>query len=232
MKAIWWKLLAILLVFYALTGGLLFDVPRVFILNETIRNVHFHVPMWFTMMALMFASVIFSVRWLSSSDPIDDLRAKEAAHTGLAFGILGLITGSVWAKYTWGAWWVNDPKLNGAAITTLVYLAYFVLRNAVEEQQMRSRIASVYNIFAFVMLIVFLMVWPRMKDVDSLHPGNGGNPAFSVYEENMDFRLRRVFYPAVVGWILLGFWIMTLRVRTARLALKNFLNDIDHEKQG
>lgn len=229
MKKHWWKGAAFLLVLYSIFGGLTFDVPRVFILNETIRNIHFHVPMWFTMMALMGASVIFSIRWLSSANPLDDIRAKEAAHAGLAFCFLGLITGSVWARFTWGAWWVNDPKLNGAAITALVYLAYFVLRSSVDESQQKARLASVYNIFAFVMLIVFLWVWPRMKNVDSLHPGNGGNPAFSVYEDNMDMRLRKVFYPAVLGWILLGFWILNLRVRLAKLRNRELLNDIDHE---
>ncbi len=75
----------------------------------------------------------------------------------------------------------------------LIYLAYFVLRNSIDDREKRARIAAVYNIFAFIMLIVFLMIYPRMNQVDSLHPGNGGNPGFSVYESELDNRMRRIF---------------------------------------
>jgi heme exporter protein C len=115
----------------------------------------------------------------------------------------------VWAKFTWGAWWTNDPKLNGTAITILIYLAYFVLRNSIDDERKRARVAAVYNIFAFVMMIVFIGILPRMTD--SLHPGNGGNPGFNSYD--LDNRLRAVFYPAVLGWILVGTWIASLRYR-------------------
>jgi heme exporter protein C len=71
-----------------------------------------------------------------------------------------------------------------------------------DEEQKRGRVAAVYNIFAFVLLMVFLMVYPRLNKVDSLHPGNGGNPAFSGYDLNSSMRL--VFYPAVIGWIIIG----------------------------
>jgi heme exporter protein C len=119
----------------------------------------------------------------------------------------------VWAKFTWGAWWTNDPKLNGTAITILIYLAYFVLRNSMDDARKRARISAVYNIFAFVMMIVFIGILPRMTD--SLHPGNGGNPGFNSYD--LDNGLRMVFYPAVIGWILVGTWIASLRYRLKAL---------------
>jgi heme exporter protein C len=62
-------------------------------------------------------------------------------------------------------------------------------------------------------MIVFIGILPRMTD--SLHPGNGGNPAFGSYD--LDNGMRLVFYPAVIGWILMGWWIATLRVRLDRL---------------
>ena len=95
-------------------------------------------------------------------------------------GLLGLTTGMIWAQFTWGAFWVNDPKLNGTAVTLLIYLAYFILRNSIENQDSKARISAIYNIIAFVMMIVFIGVLPRITD--SLHPGNGGNPAFGNYD--------------------------------------------------
>ena len=90
-----------------------------------------------------------------------------------------------------------------------------------DEEQKRARISAVYNIFAYVMLIVFLMILPRMTD--SLHPGNGGNPGFNKYD--LDSTMRMVFYPAVGGWILMGAWLTTLRIRTEKLKRKLLFND-------
>ncbi|HET7819159.1 MAG TPA: cytochrome c biogenesis protein CcsA [Bacteroidia bacterium] len=130
-----------------------------------------------------------------------------------------MITGSIWAKFTWGAWWTNDVKLNGAAITMLTYFAYIILRSSITDEQKRGKVAAVYNIFAYVMMLVFVLIYPRMND--SLHPGNGGNPGFSTYDLNNNMRM--VFYPAVIGWTLLGVWIMTLRIRIQNIQLKNDL---------
>ncbi len=138
------------------------------------------------------------------------------AISGFFMATLGLITGTLWARFTWGAFWVNDPKLNGTAVTMLIYLAYFVLRGSVEDPMKRGRLSAVYNVFAFVMMIVFIGILPRMTD--SLHPGNGGNPGFGGYDLNSGMRM--VFYPAVIGWTLIAVWITNIRVRYQKLIWK------------
>ncbi len=200
--------------------GFLGGVPSMPILNESIRNLYFHVTMWFAMMILLIVSLYNSIRYLGEFNPKTDLLAEESARVAMVFGTLGLLTGMVWAKYTWGAWWVNDVQLNGAAGTMLVYSAYFLLRGSVEDEQKRARLAAVYSIFAFAMMVVFIIVLPRMTD--SLHPGRGGNPGFSSYD--LDYRLRMVFYPAIIGWTLLGVWIMHLRIR-----LRNLNSEIENK---
>ena len=212
----WWKILAVILLIYTVIGGFLVTVPKQVILYESIRNLYFHVPMWFSMIFLFFMSVVYSIKNLSSTDLLYDIKAKELVNTGIIFGILGTITGSIWAKYTWGAWWVNDVKLNGSAITMLIYLAYVVLRGSLDDEQKRARISAVYNIFAFVLLLVFIGILPRMTD--SLHPGNGGNPGFNNYD--LDNNMKMVFYPAVLAWILLGWWIASLRIRISNIQQK------------
>lgn len=209
MRKNWWKILATVLVLYSIVSGFLFEVPHLPILHESIRNLYFHVPMWFTMIVLYLVSVIYSIKYLGSNDEKHDLMAVEFVNTGVIFGLLGLTTGMIWANYTWGEPWPNDPKLNSAAISTLMYLAYLVLRNSLEEEQKRARISAIYNIFSFPVMIVLLFILPRMTD--SLHPGNGGNPGFGSYD--LDSHMRLVFYPAVIGWILIGTWIATLRFR-------------------
>ena len=195
-------------------------IPRLDILNETIRNVYYHVPIWFAMLFMMAVSLIQSLFTLTKNNLHNDIKAYNAAIVGFFFSIPGLATGSVWAKYTWGTWWTfQDPKLNGVAISILIYLAYFILRFSVDDEIKRARISAVYNVFAFVMMNVFIMILPRLTD--SLHPGNGGNPAFSKYD--MDNNMRFVFYPAVIGWILFSYWLFEIKNRIS--FLKNKLND-------
>ncbi len=209
----WWKILAVALLIYTIIAGFLGTVPALPILHESIRNLYFHVTMWFGMMILLTVSVVYSIKYLASSDINHDIVAEESAKVGMLFGLLGLITGSLWARFTWGAWWVNDAKLNGAAVTMLIYLAYMVLRNSMDEEQKTARVSAVYSIFAYTMMLVFLMILPRMTV--SLHPGNGGNPGFSSYD--LDKNMRMIFYPAIIGWTLLGVWMMTIRIRIHKL---------------
>ena len=200
-----------------------FAFPNRDILNESIRNLFFHVPMWFTMVVLMSVGVWKSIRVLRTNSLEDDRAASVAVEVGLVFGALGLITGSLWARVTWETWWTSDPKLNGAAAGVLIYLAYLVLRGSVPEAAKRARLAAIYSIFAYSFMLLFFFVLPRLND--SLHPGNGGNPAFGQYD--LDNRLRTVFYPACLGWILFGIWMYDLRNRLLRL--QNRLSDANDQ---
>jgi heme exporter protein C len=222
MRLQWWKWLCIVLLFYTVIAGFFMPVPRLPVLHETIRNLFFHVTMWFAMLVMMTSSLVYGIKYLNTNKIDFDIKAEQCAITGIFLGILGLATGSIWAKYTWGAWWVNDAKLNGAAAAMLVYLAYIVLRGSIDDEYKRARLASVYGIFAFSLMLVFIMVLPRLTD--SLHPGNGGNPGFSSYD--LDNSMRKVFYPAIIAWSLLATWIAEIRVRIKRLQLQNEENSI------
>src|SRR5690606_10542760 len=91
----------------------------------------------------------------------------------------------------------------------MIYGAYFVLRSSIEDERKRGRIAAVYNLFAVVTMPFLLYVLPRQ--MDSLHPGAEGSPAFS--ETDLAPVMRLVFYPAVLGFIALSWWVYTHRVR-------------------
>ncbi len=206
-----YRSLALILLLYTVVAGLLIDVPDLPVIGQSIRFIFFHVGMWFAMIVLLMIAMISSIRHLKTPTPAKDLQAREAVKIAMFFGVVGLISGMIWAKMAWGAWWVNDPKLNGAAISMLAYAAYLILRSSVKEEHLKGRLAAVYNILAFALMMVFMMVLPRLSQ--SMHPGQGGNPALNPAE--LDSRLRIVFYPAMLGWILLGVWIMEIRTRRA-----------------
>ena len=213
MRKTWWKILCIVIFFYVIVMGLVGPVPRLAIINESIRNTYYHVAIWLSMITILFVSMIFSVKYLNKGRIEDDDISSELAKSGIFFGLLGCLTGSIWANYTWGDPWPNDPKLNGAAVGILIYLAYLLLRSSFEDEQRRARISSVYNIFAFAVFIPIIYVLPRLTD--SLHPGSGGNSTFGSYDFNSD--IRKVFYPAVIGYILLSLWLAELRIRVKRI---------------
>jgi heme exporter protein C len=223
MQKNWWKILTVILLLYTCTMGFWVKIPQSLPgvpLHHSIRNLFFHVPMWFAMMVLFTISVINAIRYLQKPHFKYDLLAVEYARTGLVLGALGIVTGAIWANYQWGAPWSSDPKQNGAAIALLIYLAYFVLRGSLPNDEKRARVSGVYNIFAFFMLFPTIWILPRL--VESLHPGGqggeGGNPALNGADLSAEMRM--VFWPAVVGWTLVSVWITTLSVRTQILKEK------------
>ncbi|MFY7899581.1 MAG: cytochrome c biogenesis protein CcsA [Chitinophagaceae bacterium] len=227
-KAYWWKILSIVLLLYTCTYGFLVEVPRLDDrMQESIRNFFFHVPMWFGMMILLLVSLVYTIKYLRNPNAKDDYYAVSFATTGTVFGLMGLITGAIWANYQWGQPWSGDPKQNGAAVAMLIYLAYFVLRGSMNDEEKRARISAVYNVFAFFMLFPTLWILPRLTE--SLHPGgqgSEGNPG--INGKDLAPSLKIVFWPAVLGWTLLGVWISTLKIRTLLLTEKLSDNENTH----
>jgi heme exporter protein C len=244
MRKRWWKILCVFFLLYALAAGTnafnlrAFDVPATPILNETIRNLYYHVGMWFSMMILFIISVVHAVNYLRTSQLKYDILSRQYAAAGMLFGLLGYITGFIWASVTWadpnqpaGASFsaiAREPKLIGAAIALLIYAAYLVLRDSIPDIDKKARISAVYNIFAFAFLFPSIWIIPRL--LPSLHPGgetspgvSSGNPALDPKALSNNMRL--VFYPAVAGWTLLGVWIATLKIRLRLLQQKTIIND-------
>jgi heme exporter protein C len=221
MRKSWWKILSIVLLIYTFIAGLLIKVPRLPQLQETIRNLFFHVCMWFAMMILFTISVIQAIKFLRTNKLVHDIASRNYATVGIVFGLLGYLTGTIWMSFTWAdpnspayasfGSIAREPKLIGAAIALLVYAAYLVLRDSIQDMDKKARISAVYNIFAYAMLFPSIWILPRM--LPSLHPGREGNPALNF--NDIDNTMRLVFYPAVIGWTLLGVWITTLKIRLA-----------------
>jgi heme exporter protein C len=219
MRKTWWKILSVLLLTYTVIAGLLFNVPRLPALQETIRNLFFHVCMWFGMMILFTVSVVNAIKYLRSNNLVHDIYSRHYAAVGIIFGVLGYATGTIWMLYTWAdpnnpasasfSAIAREPKLIGAAIALLIYFAYMVLRDSIQDMDKRARISAVYNIFAYAFLFPTIWILPRV--LDSLHPGKEGNPALNF--NDIDSQMRLVFYPAVIGWTLLGVWIASLKIR-------------------
>ena len=183
--------------------------PFRLILEETIRNIYYHVPFWMAMIILFSISVFHAIQSLRKSLPADQMKVYAYNRIGFFYGLMGLITGAIWAKFTWGQYWSGDIKQNMTAIALLIYAAYFILWKSFKDETVQSRVSAVFTIFAYVAMIPLLFVIPRLYD--SLHPGNGGNPALGG--EDLDSTMRMVFYPGVIAFTMLGLWFTNIYYR-------------------
>ena len=111
---------------------------------------YFHVPVAISSFLIFFFTAYYGVRFLMTKDKEYDTKAKIATEVTLLFVILTLITGDLWTRFEWGAWWVWEPRLTTYFIMMLLVIAYFVLRNSIEDEERRATYAAVFGIIAFL----------------------------------------------------------------------------------
>lgn len=195
-----------------------FSFPYRNIVMETIRNLFYHVPLWFAMIILLGISAFWSIKVLYYEKWEHDIWVRSLNWVGLVYGLLGLTTGMIWADASWGKFWSWDIKQTTAAMAVFMYAAYFFIRLTTRDEVQKKRLGNSFNLFSFAMLVPLLFIIPRL--MDSLHPGSGGNPAFA--QDDLDNTMRLVFYPAVFAFTLLGYWIASLYRRVWKIEdLKN-----------
>jgi len=194
-----------------------YELPLIPGLEEKARIIFFHVPTaWLSVMAFV-TSMIYGIMYLRRRDPMDDLTSASAAGLGLLFTVLATVTGAFWAKFNWGSYWNWDPRETSIFVLLLIYGAYFSLRAAVEVEEKRATLSSVYSIIAALTVPFFVFIMPRM--MTGLHPGAKGDPdgAGPVIEFKMSPNMRIVFFASLIAFTMLFLWMLSLRVRTARL---------------
>ena len=186
--------------------------PLVPVLESTTRVLYFHIPSaWVTVLALGW-SMVASLLYLRTRNMAFDDHAATAAELGLLFCICATVSGAVWAKAMWGAYWNWDPRETSIFFLLLIYVAYMALRSAIDEPVRRARLSAIYSAIAFVSVPFLMFVVPRIYF--SLHPDPLINTRGKV---DMDPRIRIIFYGMLLGFTALFFWLLRLRVRLLRV---------------
>lgn len=208
----WWKWLLLLGMSVMIVYSFITPAPQQQ-LGEASRIFYYHIPQAWICVIAFAVSMIFSIRYLKNRNIVEDDRAVTAAGLGLVFCILATISGSVFAKVTWGSFWNWDPRETSIFVLLLIYGAYFALRGAVESEERRAVLAAVYSIFAFVTVPFLIFVVPRM--VPSLHPSD------SIVDENLKFtmgpQVRTIYFSSAALFIVLFSWLYNLGLRVQRL---------------
>lgn len=210
-----WKILLFLWMTAAFSFALLYPVPFIQALGEKARILYFHVPTaWVTVLAFMM-SMIYSIKYLTKKDILYDYKASASAGLGLLFCILATVTGAIWAKFSWGAFWNWDPRQTSIFLLLLVYGAYFALRTAIDAEEARARLSSVYAVLAFITVPFFIFVIPRI--VESLHP----DPIINVSGKlKMNTPMLLIFLSSLLGFTGIYIWMLNLKIRLSKLELE------------
>lgn len=145
-----------------------FIVPPAEGLGNLVRIAFFHIPVaWVAVIAFLF-SAWWAVQYLRTKDISHDVWSSASATLGLMFCLLATVSGAIFAKLTWGAYWNWDPRQTTIFILLLIYGAYLALRTSIEEEEQRAKISAVYALLSFITVPFLVFIIPRFYF--SLHP--------------------------------------------------------------
>ena len=197
-------------------GAVFYLVPPVAGLGYLVRLAFFHIPVaWVSVLAFL-VSAGAAVQYLRTRERKYDCLSACSARLGLVFCILATVSGAIFAKLTWGAYWNWDPRQTTVFILLLIYGAYLALRAAIDEEERRAGVAAVYALLACLSVPFLVFVIPRMYF--SLHPEPVLNSAGSVA---MDPILLYVLIAALGGCTALyGLLLCRAVSRKTRLSVK------------
>jgi heme exporter protein C len=182
--------------------------PREAVMGDIQRVFYFHVPSaWVGYLALL-GSFVGSLLFLFRRETRWDRLAYASAEIGLIYITQGIITGSIWAKATWGVWWTWEPRLTTSAVLWAVYASYLTLRRALEDEGRRARISAVYSVLGFVAVPINFMAIRWWRTVHPLVFDSGGS--------NLTPSMLAVLIFSIVTFTLVYVCLLTFRVRLQR----------------
>jgi heme exporter protein C len=195
-----------------LWAAFLYAHPAESFVGESSRIVFFHVPMaWISALAFLLAAW-HSALYLRTRNLDRDDAAAAAARIGVLFCVLATVTGSIFAKVMWNAYWNWDPRQTSIVLLLLVYGAYLGLRQAIEEPERRATLSAAYALVAFLTVPFLMFAVPRMYA--SLHPDTVINARGRV-EMSPDIKL--VFFTSMIAFTAVFAWMYALDVKATRL---------------
>ncbi|MBU1423747.1 MAG: cytochrome c biogenesis protein [Bacteroidetes bacterium] len=197
-----------------------YELPVVPGLEEKARIIFFHVPTAWVAVIAFLPSLFYGILYLSKRRIDYDIKSVSAAGLGFMFCILATVTGAIWAKFSWGAFWNWDPSQTSIFVLLLIYGAYFALRSSIEVEEKRASLSAVYSIIAGITVPFFIFIMPRI--VASLHPDPIINPQAKIH---MNPTMLVIFLTSLASFTGIYYWMFKLKVRITRLDHQQQLNE-------
>ena len=157
--------------------------------------------------------MVYGFKYLKGKNLDDDAKSNAALQLGMMFCILATVTGSIWAKFTWGAFWHWDPRETSIFVLLLIYGSLFALRSAIENEDKRARLSAVYSIFSFLTVPFFIFIMPRI--MTGLHPGSANDDTSGpVVDFKMNANMQLIFYLSLLSFTILYYWIWNISYKS------------------
>jgi len=190
--------------------------------GESSRILFFHVPMAWTAFVAFVSAGVWSALYLKSRKRRHDLAASMAVEIGLVFCLLATLSGAIWARVEWGAFWNWDPRQLSITVLLVYYAAYLALRSQVADAEVRGRVSGAYAVLGLFVAPFLFFVAPRMVPI-SLHPQPVINKEVVTGQEpvGMDPSILIILLAGSLAFTVLFFWIHNLATRLAILDDRN-----------
>jgi len=190
--------------------------PREAVMGDVQRVFYFHVAAGWVGALAFLVTAISGIVYLVRGDRRWDTAAVASVEIGVVFTLMNIVSGSIWARPIWNTWWTWDPRLVTATVMELIYLAYLMLRQGVEDPDRRARFGAVYGILGFLSVpLTFLSI----RIFRTIHPvviGSGDPTAEGAFD--MTPKMLQAFMFSLLTFTFLYATLLWHRIRLGRLS--------------
>jgi heme exporter protein C len=186
--------------------------PTELVMGDVQRVFYFHIgTAWVGLLGFVLAAV-FGVTYLVSKDIKWDIVSVATIEISVVFFFITIVLGSVWARPAWNTWWNWDPRLTTAAITELVYVAYFMLRAGLEDPERRARFGAVYALLGGLSAPITFMVIRLFRSIHPVVIGTGQGETLPLSPD-----MKVAFFFALFAFTVIFIDLFWNRVRLGQL---------------
>lgn len=184
-------------------GAVFFIVPPAEGLGNYVRIAFFHIPTAWVAVVAFFGAAYWGARYLKTRELRYDAKSAHSAILGLIFTLMATVSGAVFSKLTWGAYWNWDPRQTTIFVLLLIYAAYVTLRMTMRDERARASSSAVYALFSFIAVPFLVFILPRM--FFSLHPSPVLNETGRI---DMDAVMLGTLVLSLIDMTLIYIWLM------------------------
>ncbi len=190
--------------------------PEEATMGEVQRVFYFHIATAWVGMLGFLAAAVAGIVYLVKHDPQWDIIEVAAVEVSLVFFLITILLGSIWARPVWNTWWTWDPRLTTAAITELIYIAYFMLRAGIEDPDRRARFGAVYTLIGSISVPITFFAIRLVRTIHPVVIGSGDPGAQGTFA--MTSGMLVAFFFALFSFTVIFIDLFWNRIRMGRLA--------------
>ncbi len=192
--------------------------PLEAVMGAVQRVFYFHVASAWVGMLGFIAAGVAGIAYLRTQDLRWDIIEVAAVEISLVFFFIAIVLGSIWARPVWNTWWTWDPRLTTAAITELIYVAYMMLRQGIEDPDRRARFGAVYTLVGAVSVPITFMAIRLFRTIHPVVIGSQSAEAQGGF--NMTADMKVAFFFALFAFTVIFIDLFWNRIRLGQLAQK------------